>query len=119
MICSVIVIVDEDMIYCFVVNICYCVVCLAFYCYCDRGWGFVVGIWMYFCIYYSDPVFLKVIDWRIYYLAGCIVAVLVNYFSLFAAYCELEVAVLAWAREIVMVLGVSLELRLMLLLGIF
>jgi hypothetical protein len=37
MIYSVIVIVGEDMIYCFVVNICYLVVCLAFYCYFDLG----------------------------------------------------------------------------------
>jgi hypothetical protein len=74
---------------------------------------------MYFCIYCFDLVFLKVIDRRIYYLTGCTVAVLVNYSSLFEAYYELEVAVLAWAKEIVMVLGVSSKLRLMLLLEIF
>ena len=74
---------------------------------------------MYFCIYYSDPVFLMVIDRWIYYLIGCTVEVLVNYFFLFVAYCELVVAVLAWAKEIVMVLMVLLKLRLMLLLTIF
>jgi hypothetical protein len=62
MIYLVIVIVGEDMIYCFVVNICYRAVCLAFYYCCDRGWGFVVGMWMYFYIYYFDPMFLMVID---------------------------------------------------------
>jgi hypothetical protein len=60
-----------------------------------------------------------VIDRWIYYLIGCIDEVLVSYFSLFVAYCELVVVVLAWAKEIVMVLGVLLKLHLMLLLGIF
>ena len=119
MIYSVIVIVDEDMIYCFVVNICYRAVCLAFYCCCDRGWGFVVGIWMYFCIYCFDQVFLTVIDQWIYYWIGSTVEVLVNYFSLFEVYYELGVAVLAWAKGIVMVLEVLLELHLMLLSEIF
>jgi hypothetical protein len=63
--------------------------------------------------------FLKVIDRQIYYLTGCTVAVLVNYSSQFGAYYELGVAVLAWAKGIVMVLVVSLELHLMLLLEIF
>jgi hypothetical protein len=74
---------------------------------------------MYFCIYCFDLVFLKVIDRRICYLTDCIVAVLVNYSFLFEAYYELKVAVLAWARGIVMVLEESLELHLMLLLEIF
>ena len=74
---------------------------------------------MYFCIYCFDLVFLKVIDRRIYYSTGCTVAVLVNYSFLFEAYYELVVAVLAWAKGIVMVLVVSLELHLMLLLEIF
>jgi hypothetical protein len=74
---------------------------------------------MYFRIYCFDLVFLKVIGRWIYYLTGCTIAVLVKYISLFEAYYELEVAVLAWAKEIVMVLGVSSKLRLMLLLEIF
>ncbi len=61
-----------------------------------------------------------VIDRWIYYLIECTVEVLVNYFSLFVAYCELVMAVLAaWAMEIVMVLEVLLKLHLMLLLEIF
>ncbi len=60
-----------------------------------------------------------VIDWWIYYLIGCTVEVLASYFSLFVVYCELVVAVLAWAKETVMVLEVLLKLHLMLLLGIF
>jgi hypothetical protein len=63
--------------------------------------------------------FLKVIDRQIYYLTGYTVAVLVNYFSQFEAYYELRVVVLAWAKGIVMVLMVLLELHLMLLLEIF
>ncbi len=74
---------------------------------------------MYSCIYCFDLVFLKVIDRQTYYLTGCTVAVLVNYSSPLEAYYELGVAVLAWAKGIVMVLGVLLELHLMLLLEIF
>ncbi len=60
-----------------------------------------------------------VIDRWIYYLIGCTVEVLVSYFFLFVVYCELVVAVLVWAKEIVMVSMVLLKLHLMLLLEIF
>ncbi len=60
-----------------------------------------------------------VIDRWIYYLIDCTVGVLVSYFFLFVVYCELVVAVLVWAKGIVMVLEVLLGLRSMLLLEIF